>query len=196
LTVTIRQRSGDGSAVQFTITDRDYDHDLVLCHIPGFRAVKPQKTTIPKGAAQPFASLAISTASPVTGRFILRSGFPLGSWTPTVQVGMVAATKLITPNTMYQTVIHKDGDDLLQISVSGNYGNSGGPVIELQSGLVIGVVDQFVPAPLEMGQPVFNSTTFSASGIMLAAPAKWVEALLDKNHIKSRGVDAGKLVIW
>ncbi len=199
LTVTIRDRSGDGSAVRFTITDRDYDHDLVLCHVPGFRAVKLQKATIPKGAnvdtGRPFASLAISTASPVTGRFILLSGFPLGSWTPTIQVGMVAATRTITPDTMYQAVIHKDGAELLQISVSGNHGNSGGPVIELQSGRVIGVIDQFVPALLQIGQLVYDANTFSASGIMLAAPAKWVEALLEKNHVKSEGVPAGKLAI-
>jgi hypothetical protein len=32
LTARIRNRAGGGSDIHFTITDRDYDHDLVLCH--------------------------------------------------------------------------------------------------------------------------------------------------------------------
>jgi hypothetical protein len=31
---------------------------------------------------------------------------------------------------------------------------------------------------------------------MFAVPAKWVEVLLEKNHIKSEGVPAGKLVAF
>jgi S1-C subfamily serine protease len=139
--------------------------------------------------------------APQTGRFVIVSGFPLGSWTPTIQVGMVAATKTIYPNgissALIQASIHKNWGDLLQISVNANHGNSGGPVIDLNTGQVIGVIDQLVPAPLQLGgQQILDQNTFSASGIMLAAPAKWVEALLEKNHIKSEGVAAGKLVGW
>jgi S1-C subfamily serine protease len=135
--------------------------------------------------------------APQTGRFVVVSGFPLGSWTPTVQVGMVAATENVNPNGMSAGVIRKDGRSLLQISVYANHGNSGGPVIDLTTGKVIGVIDQLVPAPLQLGgQQILNPSTFSASGIMLAVPAKWVETLLERNHIKSEAVPAGRLVAW
>jgi S1-C subfamily serine protease len=196
LTALIRQRTGGGSAQSFAITDRDDDHDLVLCHIPGFNAVTPEKSVVPKGTnldtAHPFASLAISTAIPKTGQFVIVSGYPLNSLTPTIQFGMVSAT-----DTFYQDKVpgmgtRKDTFDLLQISVNANHGNSGGPVIDLNSGQVIGVIDQLVPAPLQIGgQQIRDQNTFEASGIMLAAPAKWVEALLEKNHIKSEGVPLG-----
>jgi S1-C subfamily serine protease len=200
LTARIRQRDGSGGDRQFTITDRDDDHDLVLGHVPGVNAVTPEKSRMPKNisplAAQRFASLAISRVEPKTGQFVLVSGFPLGSWTPTVQLGMVAATSTLYPSGITSPAIRKDRGDLLQISVDANHGNSGGPVIDLESGRVIGVLDALVPAPLQLGQQIYNQSTFSASGIMLAIPAKWVEALLEKNHIKSEGVAAGKFVAW
>ena len=200
LAARIRNRAGGGSERQFTITDRDYDHDLVLCHVVGIKPVTPEKSQVPKcmapDSAEPFASLAITGAGPKTGQFVLVSGFPLGSWSSTVQFGMVAATESRYPSGVQRTTVRKDGSNLLQISVNANHGNSGGPVIDLESGQVIGVMDAFVPAPLQLGQQIYTSSTFSASGIMFAVPAKWVEALLEKNHIKSEGVPAGKLVAW
>jgi hypothetical protein len=72
LTARIRNREGDGSDRQFTIIDRDNDHDLVLCHVPGVNASHRRKSKLPKNisqtANQPFASLAISTMAPQTGR--------------------------------------------------------------------------------------------------------------------------------
>jgi S1-C subfamily serine protease len=190
LTARIRQRDGTGNDREFTITDRDFDHDLVLCHVPGVNAVPAEKSKALKSlgpsAQQPFASLDLSRLKPKTGQFVLLSGFPLGSWTPTVQFGMVAATSAYYPSGMTLTsAIRKDRDDLLQISVNGNYGNSGGPVIDLESRRVIGVLDSLVPAPLQLGQKIYDPNTFSASGIMLAVPVKRVQALLEKNHIKS-----------
>jgi S1-C subfamily serine protease len=204
LTAMIRQRDGNSSGQYFTTVDRDADHDLVLCHIATIKAVPLAQSKVPKNLEQHvlprFASLSISTAAPQTGRFVVVSGFPLGSWTPTVQVGMVAAIETMNPREvighLIHTVIHKDARDLLQISVYANHGNSGGPVIDLSTGQVIGVIDQLLPAPLQVGQQILNESTFSASGIMLAAPARWVVALLEKNHIKSEAVPAGRLVAW
>jgi S1-C subfamily serine protease len=200
LTARVRNREGGGSDRQVMIIDRDTDHDLVLCHVPGVNAVTPAKSQMPKNmgpvAAEPFASLAISTVEPKTGQFVLVSGFPLYTWTSTVQFGMVAATRSRYPTGVVTPDIRKDRDDLLQISVNANHGNSGGPIIDLESGKVIGVLDAFVPAPLQLGKQIYNENTFSASGIMFAVPAKWVGALPEKNHIKSEGVEAGKFVAW
>ena len=71
----------------------------------------------------------------------------------------------------------KDTSELLQVSVSANHGNSGGPVIDLNSGLVVGVILSIVPAPLAIGgQQILSPSSFDMSGIMLAAPAKWINA--------------------
>jgi S1-C subfamily serine protease len=90
LAARIRNRAGGGGERQFRIVDRDDDHDLVLCHVPGVNAVTPPKSNMPKNiepdAVMPFASLAISTAEPKSGQFVLVSGFPLGSWSSTVCV--------------------------------------------------------------------------------------------------------------
>jgi len=91
----------------------------------------------------------------------------------------------------------KDGRELLQISVSANHGNSGGPIIDLATGEVIGVLLQLVPAPLAIGgQLHYDAGTFEMSGLMLAAPAAWVNTILAKNGVHSEGVRPGKLVIW
>jgi S1-C subfamily serine protease len=179
------------------VVGRDDDHDLVLCRIKNFPGASTKDVpNIPGSAQHPFASLAISAAAPKVGEFVLVSGFPLGSLTPTIQFGMVSATRTIYQNNVPGTGLPKDTGDMLQISVEANHGNSGGPVIDLTSGQVIGVIDQLVPAPLQLnGQPIRDQNTFAASGLMLAGPAKWVEALLEKNHIKSEPVAAGKLVI-
>jgi S1-C subfamily serine protease len=199
LTATLRQRRDEGGAMAFKIIDRDWDHDLVLCHLPGINGLVPLKATFINGGnvdvAHPFASLAISTAVPVTGRFVVVSGFPLGSWTPAVQLGSIAATKTLTPLGMFSSLIHRDGGELLQVSVNANHGNSGGPVIDLYTGKVVGVIDQIVPAPLQFGGlQILQPGTFSASGIMLVSPAKWVEALLEKNRIKSEAIAGGKFM--
>lgn len=150
----------------------------------------------PASVMHPFASLAISAVAPRTGQVFVASGFPLGSLTPTIQLALVAATETIYPNGMSAGLIHGDGRDHLHISVKGNHGNSDGPVIDLNSGQLLGVIDQLVPAPLQLGgKQILDAKTFSASGIMLASPAKWVEALLEKNHLKTEGIPAGRLVI-
>ena len=200
LTAGIPQKNlnGGGGSSKFDVIERDPDHDIVLCHLPTVHGIVPLKPTFVGGGnvdvANPYASLAVSTGQPVTGRFVVVSGFPLYAWTPAVQFGMVAATKYINPNNrvFYEGVIHKDGGELLQISVSGNHGNSGGPVIDLETGKVVGMIDQFVPAPLQLGKQILTPDTFSSSGIMLAAPAKWIEALLEKHNIKSEALAGEK----
>jgi S1-C subfamily serine protease len=137
--------------------------------------------------------LAIAQSAPQAGRFILVSGFPLGSWTPAIQFGLLSATE-----TRYAEApiarLPKDTFELLQISVSANHGNSGGPVIDLRSGRVVGVILSIVPAPLAIGgQQIWSDKSFDMSGIMLAAPAKWINALLSRHGVKSEGIREGKL---
>jgi S1-C subfamily serine protease len=207
LTVALRKNGLGGTpGIPFTIVEIDEDHDLALCHIDVMRGVTFAETGLQKIAhpeqpggytaeemAMPFASFAIDHDPPQAGRFILVSGFPLGSWTPAIQFGLLSATETRYPKAPIAR-LPKDTLELLQISVSANHGNSGGPVIDLNSGRVVGVILSIVPAPLAIdGQQVWSNSSFDMSGIMLAAPAKWVNALLSRHNVKSEGIRKGKL---
>jgi S1-C subfamily serine protease len=206
LTVGRRQKTADISGTDFKVVEIDSDHDLALCHIDFLRGVTFAETGVQKIAhpeqpggftaeqmSQPFASLAIDLKPPQAGRFILVSGFPLGSWTPAIQFGLLSATENIYPNAPIGR-LPKDTGQLLQISVSANHGNSGGPVIDLSSGRVVGVILSIVPAPLAIdGKQVWGDQGYDMSGIMLAAPAKWVNALLSRHNVKSESIKEGKL---
>jgi S1-C subfamily serine protease len=183
LTATRRSRNGDGAGLWFDVIEKDEQHDLALCKLKGFVAHFPKSilAQLQKGSEQPFASLAVSAEKPETGRFILIAGFPLGSWNPAVQLGTVAATQTVNPNI---PGVPAGRRELLQISVSGNKGNSGCPVIDLRSGRVIGVIIQ------EMVSPLYSSVQGplpfgQSSGIMLAAPAHWIQELLERHQVKS-----------
>ncbi len=209
LTAVLRQGSGDGTGMPFTVIEIDEAHDLALCQINGFRVYLPADSPIAKlprsrekGAltlkqmAHPFASLSISKRQAQLGNFILLGGFPLGSWTPAIQFGIISAVRTIYPPSTPVAGVPAGQRELLQISVSANHGNSGCPVIDLSSGQVVGVILQIVPAPLAMeGRNIWNSGTYDMSGIMLAAPASWIEALLTRHGVKSQRVRAGKYVI-
>jgi len=206
LTVGLRQKKAGIAGQPFRIIDLDSDHDLALCHIDYVRGMTPAETEVQKIAnpeqpgtltademSQPFASLAIDQTAPQAGRFILVSGFPLGSWTPAIQFGMLSATETLFPTAPIDR-LPKDTGELLQISVSANHGNSGGPVIDLRSGRVVGVILSGVPAPLTIGgQQLWSNESYDMSGIVLAAPAKWVNALLSRHGVKSEGIREGRL---
>jgi len=179
VTVGLRQRSGDISGIWFDVVERDEAHDLALCKT----AVPLAKFTESKnnpGTEQPVASLRVSTAQPTNGEFIVIAGFPLGSWNPAIQLGTVAASRTINPNAGRVPAGQRE---LLQISVSGNKGNSGSPVAELDTSEVIGVIVQAEPAPLF--SPVEAIPLAQSSGIMLAVPASWVRDLLKRHNVQS-----------
>ncbi|MGB9403222.1 MAG: serine protease [Candidatus Acidiferrales bacterium] len=179
MTVGLRQRSGDIIGQRFDLVETDAPHDLALCKIAGPLGKFTGNKSNP-GTEKPVASLRVSTAEPVTGEFIAIAGFPLGSWNLATQFGTVAATRTTNPNAGRVPAGQRE---LLQISASGNKGNSGSPVVRLDTGEVIGVIVQAEPAPLFSaveGVPLAQS-----SGIMLAVPGSWVRDLLKRNNVQS-----------
>ncbi len=179
LTVSIRQRSGDMCGLWFDVVEKDEAHDLALCkttvRLPKFTSRKDNP-----GTEQPTATLHFSSSPPVIGQFIAIAGFPLGSWNPAIQFGTIAAIRTTNPNAGRVPAGQRE---LLQVSASGNKGNSGSPVIDLDTGDVIGVIVQAQPAPLFsslQGIPLAQS-----SGIMLAVPASWVIDLLGRHGVES-----------
>lgn len=185
VTVGLRQRSGDGGGLWFDLIEKDEAHDLALCKttipLPEFKQHKDNP-----GTETPIASLRITTAEPITGGFIAIAGFPLGSsGDPTIQFGTVAATRTTNPNA---GGVPAGQRELLQISVPGNGGNSGSPVLDLDTGDVIGVIVQVEAAPLLStisGKQLLDIGLAQSSGVMLAVPASWVQDLLKRHNVQS-----------
>jgi len=178
LTAVLRQRSRDGGGAFFELVEKDEAHDLALCKIVGSMKFIERKDN--PGTEKPIATLHISAADPITGRFIAIAGFPLGSWELAIQLGTIAAIRTTNPNAGRVPAGQRE---LLQISASGNKGNSGGPVIDLDTGDVVGVIIQAQPAPL-FGAGA-NLPIAQSSGIMLAVPASWVRELLKRHNVES-----------
>ncbi len=179
LTVTLKQRDagGSGMGAPFEVVEKDDQHDLALCRIKHL-VRRPDKKN-PKATIFPVSTLDISSETLQQGQFVAVVGFPLGSWNAAVQLGTVAATHTINPNV---TGVPAGRKELIQIGAAGNIGNSGGPVVSLRTGKVVGVIVQAVPAPLWSNQPV---PVLQNSGIMLAVPASWIRDMLERNHIRS-----------
>jgi S1-C subfamily serine protease len=132
----LRQAGGSGSGQWFEVIDKDEKRDLALCRIEKYDAaaiVKMGKVNDKEFQLVVPWSLALSTEHVRTGQFVVVGGFPVGSWNPAVQMGHIAATKTINPTV-------ERGHDLFQVSVGGNQGDSGGPVVDLHTGKVVGVV--------------------------------------------------------
>jgi len=179
LTVTLRQGDALGeSGMWFDVVEKDEAHDLALCQIKNFRVNRPDRKDH-KPTIFPISTLEVSSETLQQGQFIAIAGFPLGSLNSAVQFGTIAATQTWNPNIAGVSAGRRD---LVQVSASGNRGNSGGPVISLRTGKVVGVVVQAVPAPLWSNQPVAAAQN---SGIMLAVPAQWVRELLERHQVKS-----------
>ncbi len=179
MTVGLRQRSGDIGGAWFDVVEKDEAHDLALCKTtPPLRKFAAEKAN--PGTERPIATFRVSEAPPAIGQFIAIAGFPLGSWNPAIQLGTIAALRTINPNAGRVPAGQRE---LLQVSASGNKGNSGSPVVALDTGDVIGVIVQAQPAPLFT--PIQGVPLAQSSGIMLAVPASWVRDLLERHDVKS-----------
>jgi len=183
LSATLHQRDKNGSGRWFDVVERDSEHDLALCKLVAFQTQKEGPPgPRPPSTFVPAASLAISEGPPEVGELFAMIGYPLGSFaSPIVQFGNVAATDAIldaVPN--FPAGRH----ELLIVSVAGNHGNSGCPIISLESGAVLGVIIQYVPAPLlSMTDGRTQQNVPQQSGLMVAVPAKWVLQLLARHGI-------------
>jgi S1-C subfamily serine protease len=183
LTVAIKQRGTDvASGVHFAVVDTDSQHDLALCKASPFIVQKPDRANL-KQAMFPIATLDVSSETLQTGQFVAIVGFPLHSWDPSVQLGNIAATQTVNPN-----VASMGG--LIQISAPGNAGDSGGPVISLRTGKVVGVIVETFGVPAlvpETSHLEHFPTVLQNPGILLATPASRIRDLLLRNHVASQG---------
>jgi len=182
LTVMFKQRGTDrASGVHFDVVESDLQHDLALCKASPFMARKPDRTN-PKQTTFPISTLDVSSETLQTGQFVAIVGFPLHSWDAAVQFGNIAAIQTVNPNVASMA-------GLIEISASGNAGDSGGPVISLRTGKVVGVIVETLGAPtLVPGTSHVEQfpTMLQNPGIMLATPASRIRDLLLRNHVASQ----------
>jgi S1-C subfamily serine protease len=193
MSVIIHQRDKHGAGFWFDVIETDKDHDLALCQVKNFKPMKDPKagsSQRPLSTYRPITSLKISAASAVPGDLIATIGFPLGSFaSPVVQFGNIGAT-----DAMLEAVPQFPAGrrDLMIVSVSANHGNSGGPVISLRTGEVLGMIIQYVPAPLLQ----FNGQGIpQQSGLMVAVPAKWIAELLDRHHVSNKPIGLKERIV-
>ena len=183
LTATTHQRDKNGIGVWFDVVEIDRGRDLALCKLKGFAPYKePSGGTRPKLSYRPITSLKVSEDMALAGEPIAILGYPLGSFaSPVIQTGNIGAT-----DAMLETVPNFPGGrkDLLIVSVSGNHGDSGCPVISLITGDVIGMLIQYVPAPvLSVGQGDARQEFPQQSGLMVAVPAQWIIEMLTRHSV-------------
>jgi hypothetical protein len=184
LSTAIHTRDGNGSGIWFDVIETDSAHDLALCKLKVFN---PSKVPLggssrPAASYMPITSLTISAEGAKPGELIAMIGYPLGSFvSPIIQMGNIAATDAMldaVPN--FPAGRH----DLLVVSVAGNHGDSGCPIISLETGEVLGMIIQYVPAPLlSVTDGAGRKDVAQQSGLMVAVPAKWILEMLNRHGV-------------
>ena len=182
LTVMIKQRDKDSaSGVHFDVVESDSQDDLALCRVRPFVARKLDPEN-PKQTRYPISTLDVSAESLQTGEFVAIVGFPLNSWDAAVQFGNISATRTVNPNVNSMA-------GLIEISVSASGGETGGPVISLRTGKVVGVIVETLAVPAlvpRISRVEQFPTMLQTSGIVLAVPASRIRDLLERNHVTSQ----------
>jgi S1-C subfamily serine protease len=180
------------------IVDTDFANDLTLLKVPAGGRARPIVGIVRGGQMEdvlslPVVSAKLSDAALSDGTEIFISGFPLLEPSLVTQRGMIASAM----ERQDVTSLGEPGShsDVILFDVTVNHGNSGGPVYLAQTGEVVGVAEAFVgilnkvvpvppttqpTTPLPPTQP---SVVLENSGLGVAIPAKYVIALLAKNHL-------------
>jgi hypothetical protein len=104
------------------------------------------------------------TSKSESGTFVIASGFPLTSERPSSHFGIVST--------------QAPGDQLVEIGVMVNEGESGAPVARIEDGKVIGMVSSVRTASTFQGAG--QGVEDQNSGLTLAVPSEWLAALIAK----------------
>lgn len=169
LAVLIRSTRGDSNIRRARIVKKDSDHDLAIIQIDG----------------PPLPTLSIGDSATVReGQGIAFTGFPIGGslgFSPVTHRGIISAiTPIALPganshqlNEKLITQIRRGIFDVFQLDATAYPGNSGSPVFDETTGIVIGVVNMvFIKGSRE-------SALSAPSGISYAIPAKYLQNLLN-----------------
>lgn len=168
LMVQVRRPSGEWSERAVEVIARDRAHDLVLLRFEG-------------PAVPPFKLAASDVAR--EGTSIVLMGFPIGGvlgFAPVTHHGIVSSIAPIAlPQSGSQGLnarairqLREGSFDILQLDATAYPGNSGGPVLDIASGAVIGVVNMV----LVKGSR--ESALSQPTGISYAIPVAYVRDLI------------------
>ena len=155
---------------KLTVLQTDRVHDLALLQISG--EPLPVLALDAAGAAREgqavaFIGFPIGSAlgfSPVTHRAIISSITPFALPPPTARQLDAAAVARLRQGIF----------DILQLDGTAYPGNSGGPLLDADSGKVVGVVNMVLVKSSR------ESALSNPTGISYAIPVRWVRELLDK----------------
>lgn len=150
------------------VVSMDKTHDLAVLRIDG----------------TPLPGLALADSSQVKeGQSVAFTGFPIGNllgFTPVTHRAMVSAiTPIVMPTGNAQQLrgsairgIRDGGFDIFQLDGTAYPGNSGGPLFDVETGSVIGVIN------MVMVKNTKEAAMSQPSGISYAIPANYLRDLL------------------
>lgn len=171
LAVLTRTPQGNTNIRRARVITKNIDRDLALIRIEG----------------PPLSALKIGDSSMVQeGQAIAFTGFPIGGalgFSPVTHRGIVAAiTPIAIPggnakqiNEKLINQIKRGSFEIFQLDATAYPGNSGSPLFDTETGLVVGVINMvFVKGSKE-------SALTAPSGISYAIPAMYIKQLLNEN---------------
>lgn len=172
IVVLIPARGAEPQVRAATIVETDRAHDLALLEFEG----------------PPLPALALAANDPVAeGLDVVLIGFPIGGilgFTPVTHRGIVASVTAVAPpppaarDLAPQAVmrIRQGTFDIYQLDAVAYPGNSGGPLLDVQTGQVVGVVN------MVLVKNARESALSQPSGITYAIPVRFVDALLARQR--------------
>jgi S1-C subfamily serine protease len=155
-----------------TVVEVDRAHDLALLEFEG----------------PALAPLALAPNDPVAeGTDVVLIGFPIGGilgYTPVTHRGIVASVTAVAPpppsaRQLAPQAVHRmrqGSFDIYQLDAVAYPGNSGGPLIDVQSGQVVGVIN------MVLVKGARESALSQPTGITYAIPVRFVDALLKQRR--------------
>lgn len=177
-------------------TDDENDLALLKCDTSPFSGLPPAIVVLGKPAHNVDVRPTVADLDaniPEEGTEVMVSGYPL-SLALVTQQGIVASKSFRYEIGVSAPTARES--DLIFLDIQLNHGNSGGPVYLANSGKVVGVAEGFEPAPIESSQtkqpiaipnpgvPGGIEFAMANSGLAFMIPAKYVVALLEKNHVR------------
>jgi len=173
MSLVVQVRSGNGAELslrQATVLETDRVHDLALLRIEG----------------QPVPALAIGNSDQVReGQSVAFMGFPIGGilgFTPVTHRGIISAITpavLPAPNARQLTEstirgVRAGTFDMFQLDATAYPGNSGGPLFDVDTGEVLGVLN------MVLLKNTRESALSQPSGISYAVPSRFVRELIER----------------
>ena len=167
---TPRGKAAAGEIRAATVVAVDREHDLALLRF--------------EGAGLPALALAPAEIE-ADGLPIALIGFPIGGllgFTPVTHRGIISAvTPIVLPAPNSQQLdpnsiarLRRGSFDIYQLDANAYPGNSGGPVLNDQTGEVVGVINMVLIRGLK------ESALSQPTGISYAIPVRYVRQLLDR----------------